>query len=914
MQLSSNVLIPANKPPRPLFFKPRFCSNPNSPESNSLQAETLKTLEWGSVCKQLSAFTSTSMGSAAALNARLPIGRTRRDSQRLLDQTSAARLVAEPLDFSGVHDLTEILGVATSGHLLTIRELCTVRHTLAAARELFDALKRVASASNHPQRYLPLLDILQNCNFQVGLERKIEFCIDCKLSIILDRASEDLEIIRSERKRNIEILDSLLKEVSSQIFQAGGIDRPLIVKRRSRMCVGIRASHRYLLPDGVVLNVSSSGATYFMEPKDAIDLNNLEVRLSSSEKAEESVILSMLASEIANSESDINHLLDKILKVDLAFARAAYAQWMNGVCPIFSLGNFEGRDSVEDDDDTLVTQEDDDLTVDIVGIRHPLLLESSLENISDNLTLRSGNAAEFGNGNGTMASKYMPQGISDFPVPVDFKIGHGTRVVVISGPNTGGKTASMKTLGLASLMSKAGMHLPAKKNPKLPWFDLILADIGDHQSLEQNLSTFSGHISRICKILEVASTQSLVLIDEIGGGTDPSEGVALSASILQYLKDRVNLAVVTTHYADLSSMKEKDTRFDNAAMEFSLETLQPTYRILWGCTGDSNALSIAQSIGFDRNIIDRAQKWVEKFKPEQQQERRGMLYQSLQEERNQLKAQAEKAASVHAEIMSVYNEIQGEAEDLDQREMELMAKETQQVQHELEHAKSQIETVIQKFEKQLRISGRDQLNYLIRESESAIASIVKAHTPADSFPINEADRALYTPQIGEQVHVKGLGGKLATVVESPGDDGTIMVQYGKVKVRVKKSNIIAIPSSRKNAVTSSSSTHQGRQSLRNGEYRDNVDNKTNDDISYGPVVRTSKNTVDLRGMRVEEASIQLEMAINASRPYSVLFVIHGMGTGAVKERALQILQNHPRVTNFEPESPMNYGSTIAYVK
>uniref|UniRef100_K7M0D6 DNA mismatch repair proteins mutS family domain-containing protein n=1 Tax=Glycine max TaxID=3847 RepID=K7M0D6_SOYBN len=175
--------------------------------------------------------------------------------------------------------------------------------------------------------------------------------------------------------------------------------------------------------------------------------------------------------------------------------------------------------------------------------------------------------------------------------------------------------------------------------------------------------------------------------------------------VLQYLKDRANLAVVTTHYADLSSMKETDTRFDNATMEFSLETLQPTYRILWGCTGDSNALSIAGSIGFDRNIIDRAQKWVEKFQSEQQQERRGMLYRSLQEERNRLKAQVEKAASIHAEIMSVHNEIQGEAEDLDQREMELMAKETQQVQHELEHAKSQMETVIQKFEKRLRISG-----------------------------------------------------------------------------------------------------------------------------------------------------------------------------------------------------------------
>ncbi|RDY13555.1 mutS2 [Mucuna pruriens] len=908
MQLSSNVLIPVNNAPKP-FFKPRFCSNPNSSESNSLQAETLKTLEWSSVCKQLSAFTSTSMGSAAALSARLPVGRTRRQSQKLLDQTSAARLVAEPLDFSSIHDLTEILDVATSGHLLTPRELCTVRRTLSAARELFHNLKRFASASNNPKRYLPLLEILQNCNFQVGLERKIEFCIDCKLSIILDRASEDLEIIRSERKRNIEILDSMLKEVSSQIFQAGGIDRPLITKRRSRMCVGIRASHKYLLPDGVVLNVSSSGATYFMEPKDAIDLNNLEVRLSSSEKAEESAILSMLASEIANSESDINSLLDKILEVDLAFARAAYAQWMNGVCPIFSTGNFEGCDSDDEDNDILVTREDDNLTVNIVGIRHPLLLESSLENISDNLALRSGNAAEFGDGNVAMASKYTLQGISDFPVPVDFKIGRETRVVVISGPNTGGKTASMKTLGLASLMSKAGMHLPAKNNPKLPWFDLILADIGDHQSLEQNLSTFSGHISRICKILEVASTQSLVLIDEIGGGTDPSEGVALSASILQYLKDHVNLAVVTTHYADLSSMKEKDSRFDNAAMEFSLETLQPTYRILWGCTGDSNALSIAQSIGFNRNIIDRAQKWVEKLKPEQQQERRGMLYQSLQEERNRLKIQAEKAASIHAEIMSVYYEIQGEAEDLDRREMELMAKETQQVQQELVDAKSKMETLLQKFEKQLRISSRDQLNSLIKESESAIASIVKAHTPADQF--NETDHASYTPQIGEQVHVKGLGGKLATVVEFPGDDDTVLVQYGKVKVRVKKSSIVAIPSSAKNVVTSSS-THQGRQSLRNGEYRGNVDIKSNDDISYGPVVRTSKNTVDLRGMRVEEASINLEMAINASRPYSVLFVIHGTGTGAVKERALEILQNHSRVTNYEPESPMNYGCTIAY--
>lgn len=177
------------------------------------------------------------------------------------------------------------------------------------------------------------------------------------------------------------------------------------------------------------------------------------------------------------------------------------------------------------------------------------------------------------------------------------------------------------------------------------------------KSWEQNLSTFSGHISRVCKILEVASKESLVLIDEIGCGTDPSEGVALSASILEYLKDSVNLAVITTHYADLSCLKEKDAQFENAAMEFSLENLQPTYRILWGRTGDSNALKIAKSIGFDEKIVERAQEWVERLMPDKQQQWKGLLYQSLMEERNRLEAQAQAASSLHSEIMDLYREV-----------------------------------------------------------------------------------------------------------------------------------------------------------------------------------------------------------------------------------------------------------------
>ncbi|XP_073264914.1 uncharacterized protein [Populus alba] len=895
----SPILFFTTKPP----FSTKALTKPfdsHSPKltspAHSLQLETLKTLEWSSLCNQLTPFTSTSMGQSITRNAKIPIGKSKEESQKLLDQTAAALAVMEsgPLDFSGIEDITRILDSAVSGTLLTVGELCAVRRTLRAARTVVERLKDSGDCS---ERYAPLLEILQNCNFQIELEKKVGFCIDCNLSKILDRASEDLEIIRSERKRNMENLDRLLKGISARIFQAGGIDKPLVTKRRSRLCVGVRASHRYLIPDGVVLNVSSSGVTYFMEPGEAVELNNLEVMLSDSEKAEEIAILSLLTSEIAESARDIKYMLDGIIEVDLSFARAAYAYWMNGVRPIWTS---EGCGGISSGGGDYL------FSIDIEGIRHPLLHGTSRKHLSNILGSNSLNSMEVDEDSMLDTGKHS-KNVSEFPVPINIKVEYGTRVVVISGPNTGGKTASMKTLGVASLMSKAGLYLPAKNTPKLPWFDFVLADIGDHQSLEQNLSTFSGHITRICKILEVASNESLVLIDEICSGTDPSEGVALSTSILHYLRDHVNLAVVTTHYADLSLLKDKDSRFENAAMEFSLETLQPTYQILWGCTGDSNALSIAKSIGFDSDIIERARKWVEKLVPEKQQERSGMLYQSLLEERNRLEAQARKAASVHTEIMELYHEIQAEAEDLDGHVKALMAKETQLVQLELKAANSQIETVVQNFENQLRKASPDQFNSLIKKSESAIASIVQAHCSSDSLPASETDTRSYTPQLGEQVLVKRLGNKLATVVEAPRDDETVLVQYGKIRVRMKKSDIGSIKSDKKSKATILVPSLKRQVCMVHGPEEVSL-------VSHGPRVQTSKNTVDLRGMRVEEAARHLNMAISAIEPLSVIFVVHGMGTGAVKECALEVLGKHPRVAKYEPESPMNFGCTVAFIK
>ncbi|XP_057514097.1 uncharacterized protein LOC130795847 isoform X1 [Actinidia eriantha] len=910
-----NPFITLRPPPPPIRRRninhrpiiPTLSLSTTSPESThrvrlaeSLQAGTIETLEWPSVCKQVSAFASTAMGLSAAQGGRLPLGKSPEESRRLLAQTAAAAALPRPLDFSGIEDVSRIVKSSVSGELVSISELCAVNRTLRSARDLFEQLEEIALRDDDSsERYLPLLEILRSCNFMAELEQKIGYCMDCNFSIILDRASEDLEIIRSERKRNTENLDSLLKEVSARIYQGGGIDRPLITKRRSRMCVGIRASHRSLLPGGIILNISSSGATYFMEPKEAVELNNLEVRLSKAEKDAEQAILSLLTSELAESNVDIKYLLGRILELDLAFARAAHGQWMHGVCPNITSGACEYYET------------DSSLLVDIEAIQHPLLLETSLRSSSDHIVSNSTSLDPLNERNGAMKSEVFS--VIDFPVPIDIKIGCSTKVVVISGPNTGGKTASMKTLGLASLMSKAGMYLPAKRQPMLPWFDLILADIGDQQSLEQNLSTFSGHISHLCKILEVATKESLVLIDEIGSGTDPSEGVALSASILQYLKDRANLAVVTTHYADLTRLKEKDPRFENAAMEFSQETLQPTYQILWGHRGDSNALSVAKSIGFDDRIIEHARIWVDKLMPEKQQTRQSLLYQSLMEEKNKLEAQERRAASLRSDVMNLYHEVKDEAEDLDWRETALMAKETQNVKRELKLAKSQMEAVVQELENQLRTTSTENSNSLIKKSESAIASILEAHCPSDDFSsVREADESSYTPQIGEQVLVKRLGNKLATVVEAPGDDNAVLVQYGKIRVRVNRSNITALQSS--NTVAAKSyAQHLKRQGQQRRNSRNLLEVSKDEEVSYGPVVQTSKNTVDLRGMRVEEASHCLNTAISSRGSNSVLFIIHGMGTGVIKEYAIEILKKHPRVTKFEQESQINYGCTVAYI-
>lgn len=321
-----------------------------------------------------------------------------------------------------------------------------------------------------------------DCNLCSDLEAAIEHCLDCSRSTVLDRASPKLASIRSKRLENSKALEALIKETAAIVFSAGGMDAKLVTKRRGRMCVAVRASQKGLLKGGVTLDVSNSGATYFMEPEPAIHFNNEEIQLAEEEKLEEIAVLRHLTFMLLDVREDIVDLLERVITLDLACARAGHSAWLSGARPIFSnimatsmssSHPFSALDATSGQEDVLL--------VDIKGVRHPLLLGSALASPV--------NAHRYG----ILWQKAKPRnsspGVKDavdtsdrvLPVPIDIDIRRGVKVVTITGPNTGGKTATLKTLGIVALMAKAGLCLPATGIPRLPWFDSILADIGDDQ-------------------------------------------------------------------------------------------------------------------------------------------------------------------------------------------------------------------------------------------------------------------------------------------------------------------------------------------------------------------------------------------------------------------------------------------------
>ncbi len=506
-----------------------------------MDAHTLELLEYNKVRVLLAEYAATSLGKelAQAIEPRSTIEPLRAELALVSEMVDALGLGQSP-PFGGVHDVRLHVRRAAIGTMLTADQLLLVADTLTATGAFYRYRSRLDG------RFARLIDLLMPVEDLGPLAKNITGCIDGR-GHLLDSASPDLATIRQRLGDLEEKVQAEIKRLLRDPELRKILRYPNATVNGDHYVLPVASNHRQKVA-GVVHRTSSTGETIFIEPAAVAGLSAERTVLKADEDRETKRILRKLSAEIGKYSRHINSALEVIARVDLITAKARYSLEFHMSAPDL---NDEGR-------------------LWLRSARHPLLEQIFRQGVSETDKQRS-------------------------VVPIEVRLGVGFNLLVITGPNTGGKTVALKTTGLLALMAQSGMHIPATEGSALPVFEHILADIGDEQSLEQSLSTFSSHISRIARIFEKANANSLVLLDELGAGTDPTEGAALGRAILDQLDQISCRAMVTTHLGDLKTYAFTNERAENGAVEFDIETLLPTYRLLIGQFGMSNALEISAS-------------------------------------------------------------------------------------------------------------------------------------------------------------------------------------------------------------------------------------------------------------------------------------------------------------------------------
>ncbi|MEL7354015.1 MAG: endonuclease MutS2 [Cyanobacteria bacterium P01_A01_bin.116] len=816
-----------------------------------IQTETLTLLEWPRLCRHLATFTATNIGTAAAHQLQIP--KTQTASEALLAQTiEAAQLESTVggLQFGGIRDIGIALERAQVQGILSGDELLDIATTLSGTRKL---RRQIDSQDD-----LPVLQALvADLRTFPELEQDIHRCID-ERGKVADRASDKLGRVRQQLKVVRDRIYSKLQSILQR--QSGAVQESLITQRNDRFVIPVKGDRKDAIP-GIVHDVSTSGATLYIEPHSVVDNGNKRRALRKEEEVEEEIIRQKLSFQVADVLPELEHLMITVVRLDLAAARARYGLWMEGNAPRF------------------VNQEQ----ITLRQLKHPLLLWQQKKEHSAKV------------------------------VPTDLVMRPDLRVVAITGPNTGGKTVTLKTLGLTALMAKVGMFVPAREPVELPWFDSVLADIGDEQSIEQSLSTFSGHVKRIGRILAAldnsaldnsalnnsieekgeeransptnAPANSLVLLDEVGAGTDPSEGSALAIALLKHLASRTRLTVATTHYGELKSLKYEDDRFENASVEFDDEKLAPTYRLLWGIPGRSNALSIAKRLGLKESVLEQAKRQMSGANEDVNQ-----VIEGLEAQRQRQEKRAAEAEKLVAKAEKFYKEVEARAQSLRDREQKMKRQQEKDVETSLLHARAEIAKVIRELQKGPK-TGKDAQN-----ATEALNAIEEKRLPTGKHPakVNSTGKG-YLPKVGERVRLSSLGGQLADVLEEADDDGKVAVRFGIMKMSVDLSDIESLKGEKAEPVEKKPKTQPVAKTK-----------------APDPTVKTESNTVDLRGMRVVEAESVMEDAIaSADGP---LWLVHGIGTGKLRHGVHEYLKRHPQVQSFEIAAPEDGGKGVTVLK
>jgi DNA mismatch repair protein MutS2 len=541
-----------------------------------MDAHSLDLLQFDKVRELLAGYAASSLGRdlARGIEPSTDLSAIRTEIGLVTEMTTALGLGQTP-PFAGLHDVRLLARRAAIGTMLSAEQLLQVGESLACTGAIYRYRMRLA------EHLTGLIDLLGGIEDLGLVGKSISGCIDGR-GHVLDMASRDLAAIRQKLFDLDEKVKAELKRLLRDPKLREILSYPNATVSGDHHVLPVMANHRHKVP-GVVHRVSSTGETIFVEPASIANLSAERESLKAEEDREVKRVLRRLSSEVGRVSRPLSYALDVIAKLDLITAKARFSRDFTMWPPDL---NDEGR-------------------LWLRQARHPLL-ESLFRN------------AERGTRNAEPESSAVPSSALPAPrsevVPIDVRLGIGFNLLVVTGPNTGGKTVALKTTGLLCLMAQCGMHIPAGEGSHAPVFQHILADIGDEQSLEQSLSTFSSHISRIAAIFDVANDRSLVLLDELGAGTDPTEGAALGRAILDQLDRAGCRAIVTTHLGDLKTYAFNNPRAENGAVEFDIETMRPTYRLHIGQFGMSNALKIARRLKLPRDLLKRAHRYLKRRK------------------------------------------------------------------------------------------------------------------------------------------------------------------------------------------------------------------------------------------------------------------------------------------------------------
>ena len=661
-----------------------------------------------------------------------------------------------------------------------------------------------------------------------SISSEIDRCIIAE-DEISDDASPALRDIRRELKR---LADKIHKELTRIVSVSASkyLQDSIITTRNGRYCVPVKAEYRSYV-QGIIHDQSSSGATVFIEPASVVSLNNDISQTQAKEEAEIQKILAELSQLVASSKDALVSDYNIMKELDFIFAKGRLAMNMDATCPVY---NDEG-------------------IIDIRKARHPLISKDKV-------------------------------------VPIDIRIGENYRLLIITGPNTGGKTVTLKTTGLLTLMGQAGLHIPAGDRSRLSVFSDVFADIGDEQSIEQSLSTFSSHMVNVVSFMEKAHEDSLVLFDELGAGTDPTEGAALAIAILSDLKERCVTTLATTHYSELKMYALKTPGVENASCEFDVDTLSPTYRLLIGIPGKSNAFAISKKLGLSDRIIDKAKEQLTA-----QDESFEEILQDLENKRKKIEKERDEIERSRKEIESLKKELAKKKDELANRKNDLIRSSSEEAENILRNAKEYADKVIRDFNKaktsNVTIQELEEKRSKLRKKIDNYSNNAVKQTKPKKGKLKPGDIKL-----GDSVKILSLDLK-AIVSSLPDAKGNLFVTAGILKTKVHISDLELIDEKPEYARPNTGSSMGSIQK----------------DKSMEAVYE-----INLLGKTVDEAIADLDKFIDNAviAHMNEVRIVHGKGTGALRTGVHKYLKKHKNVKSFRLGAfgEGDSGVTIAVLK